>query len=195
MLKKLQFVISLLLILGTPICYAIEVNPTETQIDKAITDGQAAAKVKTPPSKLFWPFGSTETLHPHGILMTKLSGLAVLSAHYSFRSAVPSDEDVRRVMDDGFLQVSVTIFGSSPSFAVDSYILLKQGERLIKPAKVRSDARAHRSETWPNDPPFRAKVVASFSYGTFDPMLPTTISVFPGTGGEMSFDVDFSAIP
>ncbi|MGB0909965.1 MAG: hypothetical protein ACPGYT_06340 [Nitrospirales bacterium] len=175
--------------------YAIEVSPTKKQVNKALADGRAAARLQTPPSKLFWRFGSPDTLSPHGMLMTKLSGLAVLSAHYSFRSTMPSPEDIRRVMEDEFLQVSVVIFGLSPSFAVNSYILFKQGERLIKPAKVRADARARRSEVWPNDPSFRAKVVASFPYGTFDSMLPTTILVFPGTGGEISFDVDFSAIP
>ncbi len=174
---------------------AIELNPTQEQMKKALTDGQAAARSQTPPSKLFWPFGSAEALQPHGVLMTKLSGLAVLSAHYAFRSAVPSHKDIRRVIDDEYLQVSITVFGSSPGFAVDSYILLKQGERLIKPAKVRSDARAHRSTAWPNEPPFKAKVVASFSYGTFDPLLPTTVSVFPGEGGEIPFTLDFSAVP
>ena len=175
--------------------YAIEVNPTKEHVTRALEQGKAAAESKTPPSHLFWRFGSSETLKPHGMLMTKLGGVAVLSAHFSFRSARPTDEDMQRVLEDGFLQVSVTIFGSSTRFAVDSYMLLKQGERLIKPAKVRSDALAHRSAVWPNSPTFKAKVVASFPYDGFDPLVPTTISVFPREGGEVHFELDFSAIP
>ncbi len=195
MLNLFSLILCCVLVFGPVPLHAIEVSPTKEQREKAIADGLVAARSKIPPSQLFWAFGSSEKLQPHGMLMTKLSGLAVLSAHYSFRSAIPSEEDVRSVMEDGFLQVSVNIFGMSPSFAVDSYIVLKQGERLITPTKVRSDARARRSEAWPNDPPFQAKVVASFAYGTFDPLFPTTVSVFPGIGGEISFDLDFSTIP
>ncbi len=173
---------------------AIVVSPTEEQMQQAIAKGKAAAQSKIPPTQLYWRFGSTENLQPHGIVMTKLGGIAVLSAHFSFRSVTPSEEEIRRIIEDGFLQVSVTIFGLTPSFAVDSYVLLKQGERLIKPEKVRSDAHAHRSAVWPNDPPFKAKVVASFPYGSFDPLLPTTVSVFPGEGGEIDFKLDFSTI-
>ena len=196
MFTIIQLLILLALLVGSsPSSHAIVVSPTQEQMQEAMAKGAAAVHSKTPPSELFWRFGSSEGLQPSGKLMTKLGGLAVLSAHFSFRSALPSEEDRRRVIDDGFLQVSVTIFGSSPSFAVDSYILLKQGERLIKPTKVRSDARAHRSAVWPNDPSFRAKVVASFPYETFNPVLPTTVSVFPGKGGEVNFDLDFSVIP
>ncbi len=193
----MQYLILLtILFLGVPpFSYAIEVSPTEEHILFALEQGKAAANSKTPPSHLFWRFGSSEVLQPHGMLMTKLGGVAVLSAHFSFRAARPTEEDLHRVLEDGFLQVSVIVFGSSARFAVDSYMLLKQGERLIKPAKVRSDSLAHRSIVWPNSPSFKAKVVASFPYDGFDPLVPTIISVFPGEGGEVNFDLDFSTIP
>ncbi|GJL64407.1 MAG: hypothetical protein NPIRA04_30610 [Nitrospirales bacterium] len=175
--------------------YGIVVDPTNEQIQRAISLGKSAVQSKTPPSQLYWRFGSAETLQPHGFIMTKLGGLAVLSAHYAFRAESPTEQDIARVSRDSALQVSVTMFGSFPEFGKDSYMVLKQGERLIKPTQIRFDAQAHRSDAWPNDPPYQAKVVASFPYDLINPLLSTTISVFPGEGGEIHFDLDFSEIP
>jgi len=196
MRNLLQLLILLVAILAAnEDSYGIVVNPTNEQIQSAIFKGKAAVRSKTPPSQLYWRFGSAETLQPHGFIMTKLGGLAVLSAHYAFRSASPTEQDIARVSTDSALQVSVTVFGSFPEFGKDSYMVLKQGERLIKPTQIRFDAQAHRSDVWPKDPAYRAKVVASFSYDLINPLLPTTISVFPGEGGEVRFDLDFSEIP
>ncbi|WP_447971802.1 hypothetical protein [Nitrospira sp. M1] len=193
LLPRLMLYASILMAAET--AHAIVVNPTHTQVQAAIAKGQAAVESKTPPSQLYWRFGSTETLRPHGFIMTKLGGLAVLSAHYAFRVESPTEQDISRITKGTALQVSVTVFGLLPEFAKDSYMVLKQGERLIKPMHVRFDAQAHRSDVWPNDPPFQAKVVASFPYELFNPLLPTTITVFPGVGGEVHFDLDFSKIP
>jgi len=191
-----QLLILLLAMLeSTETCHGIVVNPTHEQVQTAIALGKAAAQSKTPPSQLYWRFGLAETLQAHGFIMTKLGGIAVLSAHYAFRSESPTEQDLVRITKDSALQVSVTVFGSFPEFGKDSYMVLKQGERLIKPTQVRFDAQAHRSQVWPNNPPYQAKVVASFPYETFDPLLPTTITVFPGEGGEVHFDLEFSAIP
>jgi hypothetical protein len=83
------------------------------------------------------------------------------------------------------------ILGNQRNFAVDSYILLEQGEKIIKPVTVRFDAQAEHSAMWPKPPKFTAKVVASFNYADFDPMAETTIAVYLATGGEASFPVKF----
>jgi len=82
--------------------------------------------------------------------------------------------------------VSTVIFEDSPSFAVNSYMVLDQGGRVVKPVTVRVDGQASRSQAWPESPKFRAKVVATFRYVDFDPNAPTMIIVFPATGGEES---------
>ena len=41
---------------------------------------------------------------------------------------------------------------------------------------------------------YRAKVVALFAYADFDPRAKTKLSIFPSSGGEVSFDLDFAAI-
>src|SRR2546427_9073203 len=73
--------------------------------------------------------------------------------------------------------------------------MLVQGGRKIMPVRIRADDTADRTSAWPKSPAYRAKVVASFAYGDFDPLAKTQLSVFPRTGGELSFDLDFAAIP
>ena len=174
---------------------AIVINPTTDQVTKALEKGVEAKKNKIPPNQLYWHFGSSENTHPHGFLMTKLTGLAVFSSHFSHRSKKPSKDEIVQMLSAKDLMVNVTVFGLTPDFAVDSYVVLKQSDRLIKPRNVRSDARASRSTMWPKSPSFQAKIVASFAYGDFDPQAKTTLVVFPGSGGEIVFDLDFSQIP
>jgi len=59
---------------------------------------------------------------------------------------------------------------------------------------VRFDARANRSAAWPESPRYKAKVVASFAYDDFDPAAPTTVTIFPANGGEVTFPLEFSQI-
>ncbi|MGH7165995.1 MAG: hypothetical protein ACREIS_10790, partial [Nitrospiraceae bacterium] len=106
----------------------------------------------------------------------------------------PSEAEIRQILEDKTLLVSVTIFGERPTFALDSYLVLVQGERTIKPVRVRFDGQASRTSVWPASPAFQAKVVASFSYADLDPLAKTRLSVFPSVGGEVAFDLEFSEI-
>lgn len=176
--------------------WAIVQHPSQSQILEAVEKGQEGARSRNPPNTLYWHFGSSEEdFQPHGFLMTKLSGIAVLSGHFALRGERPTSKEIQRVVDEEALQVVVMIFGDSPTFAMDSYLLLQQGNRLIKPDRIRFDARASPISQRHGKPVFRAKIVASFVYGTFALEAPTTIKVFPGAGGELRFDLNFSAIP
>ena len=175
--------------------WAIEVNPTPAQIDAALERGRAAAAARTPPVDLYAWFGTVGELAPHGFLMTKLAGLAVMSTHFALRAERPSEQEIRQILDDRHLLISIILFGGQPDFAVDTYVLLTQDSRTINPVKVRFDATADRTSLWPKSPAYRAKVVASFAYADFDPQAKTKLSVYPRTGGEVSFDLDFAAIP
>ncbi len=173
---------------------AIEVYPTRAHIDSALEQGKIAALQRIPPDRLYAWFGSLNDLEPRGFLMTKVVGLRVMATHFSLRGERPSESEIQNILDEPSLLVSVTVFGDHPTFAVDSYILLGQEERTIKPIKMRFDGRAARTQVWPAAPRYQAKVVASFPYIEIEPRAKTRISVFPGTGGEVSFDVDFGAI-
>lgn len=174
---------------------AIEIQPNTEQVQAALERGRAAAAARTPPNALYFCFGTSDGLAPHGFLMTKLGGLSVLSAHFALRGQQPSEQEMRQILEDPHLMVSIVLFGDRPDFAVNSYVLLTQGSRTIAPLKVRFDATADRSSAWPGSPAFRAKVIAFFAYADLDPHAKGRLAVFPRSGGEVAFDLDFAAIP
>ena len=181
-------------LMGASDTWAIDVQPSQDQIRAALDRGAEAAKQHSSPDSFYTRFGATDELHPSGFLVTKLAGLSVMATHMALRGLQPSEADVTQVLDGKTMLVSATIFGNMPNFAVDSYMVFDQAGKTIKPVTVRFDGQANRSAAWPEAPRFKAKVVASFAYGDFDPMAPTTITIFPANGGEVTFPVDFSQI-
>ncbi|OAI45185.1 hypothetical protein AYO43_01900 [Nitrospira sp. SCGC AG-212-E16] len=174
--------------------HAIDVHPTAKQIQTALDQGNEAAQQGKPPDSFYVRFGVSGPVHPKGFLITKIGALSVMATHMALRGLQPSETDVRQVLESQTMLVSTVIFGDAPNFAVDSYMVLEQGGKVIKPVTVRFDARADRSAVWPKSPRFKAKVVASFNYGDFDPTAKTTITVYPATGGEASFPMNFGEI-
>ena len=189
--------LSLGTVLGVPATEsrAIEVSPTTVQVEHAVERGLRAAKDRVLPNRLYTWFGSEKELRPKGFLMTKMNGLTVMASHFGLRGETPSETEIRRILAEESMLVSVTIFGETPTFADNSYLVLKQGEKLIKPLKVRFDGVAQRTTVWPKAPRYKAKVIGAFQYDAFDPNAKTTIMVFPSKGEEVSFDVEFSNIP
>ncbi len=174
---------------------AIIQNPNQLEIDRAIERGQKFAQQHRPPNELYWHFGSGQQTEARGFLVTKISGLTVMSNHFALRGEKPTDQEIQRVLQEEAVQVVVTIFGESPGFARDSYLLLQQNDHIVKPESVRFDARAQSAGRRGGIPVFRAKIVGFFPYSTFDPLAPSTLKVFPGGGGEVKFDLDLSSIP
>jgi len=173
---------------------AIEVQPAPAQVQLALDRGKEAAVRRQAPETFYDRFGSGDDLHPGGFLVTKLGGLSVLAAHMALRGLEPSAADIAHVTEASTMLVTAIIYGDSPSLGVQSYLALDQGGRVIKPVTVRTDGQARRNKTWPESPKFHAKVVAAFSYTDFDPQAQTTITVFPASGGEIHFPINFAAI-
>lgn len=187
------FVSALSLSIVNPVA-AIEVYPSQAQIQVALDRGKSAAAQHQPPETWYARFGGSDDLDPSGFLLTKLGGLSVMATHMARRGLEPSETDIAQVMEAPTMLVSTVIFGDDPSFAMDSYMMLDQKGKTIKPVMVRFDGRADRSAVWPERPRFKAKIVASFSYADFDPLAKTTITVYPAQGGEVSFSLDFARI-
>ncbi len=171
--------------------HALDVHPTAKQIQTAIDQGNEAAQEGKSPDSFYVRFGVSDAVTPRGFLITKLGALSVMATHMALRGLQPSETDVRQVLEAQTMLVSTVIFGNAPNFAVDSYMVLEQGGKVIKPVTVRFDAQAERSAMWPKTPKFKAKVVASFNYADFDPMAQTTITVYPAIGGGSSFFMNF----
>ena len=174
--------------------HAIDVFPTAGQIQTALDQGKEAAEKRMPPDSFYVRFGVADEVQPKGFLITKIGALSVMAAHMALRGLEPSEADVAQVLEGKTMLISTVIVGNTPNFAVDSYMVLDQGGKTIKPVMVRFDARANRSVVWPKSPRFKAKVVASFNYADFDSRAKTTIIVYPATGGESRFTIDFGEI-
>lgn len=173
---------------------AIEVQPEEAQVRLALDRGKEAAVHRQAPETFYARFGSRDDLHPGGFLVTKLGGLSVMATHMALRGLEPSMADIAQVIETPTMLVSTVILGDSPSFAVNSYVVLDQEGKIVKPVTVRVDGQAGRSAAWPKSPKFRGKVVATFRYGDFDPNAQTTIIIFPAGGGEVHFSLNFAEI-
>lgn len=174
---------------------AILADPDHVQVEHALKRGMDFAQEHRPPNELYWHFGSSKKFEPHGFLVTKISGLAVMSSHYALRGEQPTDQDIQRVVAEDALQIVVKIFGYSPDFARGSYLLIKQGEQVIKPERIRFDAQARTVGQDQKGPVYDAKIVGLFPYGSFEPESRAILLVFPGAGGEIRFDIDLSTIP
>ncbi|MCP9471208.1 MAG: hypothetical protein NNA30_00540 [Nitrospira sp.] len=173
---------------------AIEVRPTDEQIRAALAKGKEAARDRRPPNSLYARFGESDEGRPSGFLMTKLGRLAVMAAHLALRGLEPEPGEIAKTLEEPTMSVVAVIIGTHPFFAMDSYMVLNQRGRLIKPMTVRFDGRASPSEGEIGRSLFKAKVVAAFKYDEFDPLAETTITVFPPQGEAVSFVLDFSRI-
>ena len=118
-----------------------------------------------------------------------------MATHMALRGLQPSETDVTQVLEGQTMLVSTVIFGNAPNFAVDSYMVLDQGGKTIKPVTVRFDGQAERSAVWPRVLEFKAKVVASFNYADFDPKAKTTITVFPANWRRVELPCRFFGDP
>ncbi len=174
--------------------FAIVLDPNPQQVEEALKRGIDFAKQHRPPNELYWHFGSAEPFEPHGFLVTKSSGLTVMAVHFALRGEHPTEKDIQRILKEDALQVVVTIFGDSPSVARDSYLVMKQGQQVVKPNRIRFDARAREVGHHSGSPVYQAKIVGMFPYGSFSPEALTTLLVFPGIGGEIRFELDLSVI-
>ena len=194
MMASLRPLMAASLLLCTAPVFAIESQPSQEAIRAALDRGAEAAKQHQPPDTFYTRFGATDDLHPSGFLITKLAALSVMATHMGLRGIQPAEADIEQTLEGKTMLVSATIFGNLPNFAVDSYMVLDQAGKTIKPVTVRFDAQANRSAAWPEPPRFKAKVVASFAYADFDPLAETVITIFPANGGEVAFPVNFSQI-
>src|SRR6267378_5471931 len=132
--------------------HAIDVNPTSEQIQTALELGKEAAQKRMPPDRFYVRFGASDEVHPKGFLITKIGALSVMATHMALRGLQPSEVDMNQVLESTTMLINTVILGNTPNFAVDSYMVLEQDGKQIKPVMVRFDAQANRSVVWPKSP-------------------------------------------
>ncbi|MGE3152620.1 MAG: hypothetical protein AB7G48_06030 [Nitrospiraceae bacterium] len=173
---------------------AIQIEPSPAAVAAAMQRGKEAAEARVPPDRLYAWFGSEQELEPRGFLLSKLVGITVMTSHFALRGQTPSRSDIDQILAEQTCLVTVHLFGERPDFARDTYLVMDQGGKIVKPQHVRFDGQAARTSVWPKAPAYRAKVVASFNYADLDPLAQTRLLVYPARGGEVTFDLDFSLI-
>lgn len=189
-------VLSMLVLGGAYSAAAIEPAPTPEQVQDQIAKGEAFAPQHVPPDHLFAWFGAgvDEELTPKGFVLSKLVSLRVMAAHFALRGQPLTEADIRQVLDNPSMIITTFIYGESPNFAVNTYVVMEQAGKAISPINIRFDAVAGRTARWPKSPAYKAKIVATFRYADFDPKAATTLLVYPPQGGEVRFNLDFAQI-
>ncbi|MFO0773899.1 MAG: hypothetical protein U0172_04440 [Nitrospiraceae bacterium] len=187
-------VLSILLLQSS--AWAIEPNPTQEQVQAQVRQGEAFVPKHIPPDHLFAWFGAgvDDELIPKGFVLSKLVGVRVMAAHFGLRGQPLTEADLKQVLDSPTMIVTAFIYGERPNFAVNTYVVMEQAGKSIKPINVRFDAAAARTAVWPAPPAYKAKVVSIFNYADFDPTAKTTLLIYPPSGGEVRFELDFSQI-
>src|SRR5688500_3926034 len=89
--------------------FAIEIDPSRAHIDAALEQGKTAALQRIPPDRLYAWFGPLDNLEPRGFLMTKVVGLRVMVAHFALRGEHPSESEIKSILEEPSLLVSVTL--------------------------------------------------------------------------------------
>jgi len=89
-----------LVLSGIVNAHAILQHPDKQQVEQALEKGVVFAREHRPPNELYWRFGSTGKFEPQGFLVTKISGLAVMSSHYALRGEQPTVQDIQRVLEE-----------------------------------------------------------------------------------------------
>ncbi len=193
--QNLRRLLSVALLVAAPVPgLAIQPAPTPAQVDAAVQRGQEFAPQHVPPDRLFAWFGDEDELRPKGFVLSKVVGVRVMAAHFALRGQPLTESDLRQVLDSPSMIITAFIFGDHPNFAVNAYVVMEQGGKAIKPVNVRFDAAAARTSVWPKSPAYKAKVVATFNYADFDPMAATKLLIYPPSGGEVVFNLDFAQI-
>ncbi len=167
----------------TDVSQGIDLNPAKEQIDEAIKIGEANPGKKVFETELVKPaiFGKWPE-YSGGLIKTRLVNLAIMSAMKRKARKALSEEETAGIMESDVLAISYR--GGDDVFR----IILKQGGRVIEPAKMTmpeagdKDAGEH-----------AVFFTASFPYSRLDLNAKATLVIIRDYREE-EYEVDFSVI-
>jgi hypothetical protein len=176
--------------------YAIDVKLDDAAIKSAIEAGKQVKDVKSMPTPRFGADLSKDLCGGGGEIRTKTFTLQRLGAVIAAdperfeREKDQAQHAIEKAAEAKDLKITFDFCGDTADFAEDAQATLEQDGRMIKGEMAKPD-KARKN---PEGPAYRGKITASFAYGSFDPVAPTKITLYPKIGDAMTWDVDLSTI-
>jgi hypothetical protein len=174
---------------------AIDVKLDDAAVRKAVDEGKQIKDVKTVPTR-FGTDLSKDLCGGGGEIQTKTVGLnrlgAVMAANpeKAQQDKEQVEAAIQKIADSNRLKIVFDFCGDTPDFAEDAQATLEQDGRMIKGEMGKPDKAKKNTE----GPAYRGKIAASFAYGSFNPIAPTKITLYPKVGEAMTWEVDLSKI-
>jgi len=173
---------------------AIEVNLDASTAQKAIEEGKKM-DMKTVSTRFGADLqkdicGGGGEIRTKTVTLNRLGGAIAANPEKAEQDKTLIEQQITKILESKVLKIAFDFCGDTADFAEDSQASLEQGGKLIKGEMAKPDQAKKNRE----GPAFRGKIAASFAYGSFDPLAPTKITLYPKMGDAMSWEVDFSKI-
>ena len=207
----ISLIVSYLWTLALPMAYAIDVNLTLDQANKALAMGresmekaeqvkdvatimkaaEQAIRVGADPEK--------DPCGPHAILRTRRYWLEYFGRREAAeskrqkRSIRMPDSKIKEILEMPYLEVEVRLCGEEEFFAEGVDVALQQGSAMVRPVDVGPAERGRKNPGSPTS--YRSRFTARFAYADFDPQGQSTLAVFFPDGKLINISADFTKIP
>jgi len=79
-----------------------------------------------------------------------------------------NNNEIRGIVEDPSLLLLLVITGDSPEAMSNSYVFLKQGDRIVQPFHVKVPSIGDRTINWPDPPAYFWRILAQFKYSDID---------------------------
>lgn len=174
---------SAVLVLELP-CAGVNTTFTPGITTVCVLRGQRA----TSPESLVVQLHSAESPSDYVSVVTVNAAIR-LHAYSNWQNSLePDPRVIDRLTGQPALQLQVHTFDSNPGFASTASIVMKQGDRIIKPASVKNPPSVQSDKGG-----YQKIIVADFPYNSFDPHAWTQIT-FMRDGKSINYDVDFDGL-
>ena len=164
-------VMAVMVLLGSPV-WAVDISPSEEAIAEAIEHGkQDASSSKAATSNTI---GNQELLcQGFGFLQTKLWNIREASKANEKKLRPTKREELNEYLASPSMLITFVYCASSHRKS-DDHIVIRQGEKIIQPARVSTSIPELLTRT-----SYAHTVQANFAYSDFDPVASATVIVIP----------------
>lgn len=174
---------SAVLVLELP-CAGVNTTFTPGITTVCVLRGQRASN----PDSLVVQLHSSESPTDYVSVVTVNAAIR-LHAYSNWQSSLePDPQVIDKLINQPVLQLLIHAFDTNPDFASVISVVMKQGDRIIKPASVKNPHPVQSEKGG-----FEKNIVADFPYKTFDPHAWTHIT-FTRDGKNINYEIDFDGL-